>query len=62
MIELLDELKNLKKTVKCLRLDDAGEKFALERPVSNTILGCSLSLDMIDLVKDPESFDEAFTI
>jgi hypothetical protein len=31
LIELLDELKNLQKTVNFLRLDDAGENFALEK-------------------------------
>jgi hypothetical protein len=42
LIGLLDKLKNLNKTVKFLRLDDAGENLALA--VSNTILGYSLSL------------------
>ena len=31
LIDLMDELKDLKKTVKFLRLDDAGENFALEK-------------------------------
>jgi hypothetical protein len=44
LIDLMDELKDLKKTVKFLRLDDAGETFALEKPISNNILGCSLNL------------------
>jgi hypothetical protein len=35
LIGLLDELKNLNKTVKFLRLDDAGENFALEKAYRN---------------------------
>jgi hypothetical protein len=39
LIGLLDELKNLNKTVKFLRLDDAGENFALEKVCKQHHLG-----------------------
>jgi hypothetical protein len=43
LIDLMDELKDLKKNIKFLRLQDAGENLQWKKPVSNTILGCSLS-------------------
>jgi transposase InsO family protein len=39
LIGLIDELKHLDKTVKFLRLDDAGEKFALEKACKQHHLG-----------------------
>jgi hypothetical protein len=44
LIELIDEISGLKKTVKFLRLDDAGENVALEKACKQQHLGCSLSL------------------
>ncbi len=49
LIELIDELRGLKKTVKFLRLDDAGENVALEKACKKQHLGCSLSL----VVREP---------
>jgi hypothetical protein len=39
LIGLFDQLKNLNKTVKLLRLDDAGENFALEKACKQHHLG-----------------------
>jgi hypothetical protein len=39
LIGLLDELKNLNKPVKFLRLDDAGENFALGKACKQHHLG-----------------------
>jgi hypothetical protein len=44
LIGLLDELKNLNKIVKFLRLDDAGENFAMEKAFKQFHLGLQFEL------------------
>jgi hypothetical protein len=52
VVELIKELQNENIRVKFLRLDDAGENYALERNVNNKIWRSNLSI--VDLVHHKE--------